>query len=87
MELKKLRKLTNSMIFGGFGIGFFFCLLESVVPDGMILFFGILGCAMVILGSMIRMFFWNCPHCDRHLPSRGRMDFKCCPYCGEKLDL
>lgn len=65
-----------------YGAGFLLLLLGMIGSQEMIL--TAVGVALILVGGVIVLLFWRCPHCGMGLPSReGNIQY--CPHCGGKL--
>ena len=65
-----------------YGLGFLLLLLGMIGSEAM--FLAAAGVALILVGGVIVLLFWRCPHCGMGLPTREG-NIRYCPHCGGKL--
>lgn len=85
MNLKKCRKLYNTLIISGCGIILLGGLLGAVVPETAFIVFLALGTAVALSAIVVELKYYRCPHCGAQLLMKAGLPAYC-PHCGKKLD-
>ena len=81
MDLKKCRKLYNTLVNSGCGI----ILLGAVISETAFIVFLVLGAAVALSAIVIELKYYRCPHCGAQLWMKAGLPAYC-PHCGKKLD-
>ncbi len=78
MNYKESYRLLNIGCVAAMALALFACMVQ-------IIWIGVLGLIILVLGMLQTLVFYRCPHCGSLFSIRARCP-KFCPECGQKLD-